>query len=122
MMEINWLATGTGIAAGIAMSFLWYGPLFGKACATGSHNITPPARLPVVALATHIMSVVALGLVIGITATTDALFTALAAILAAAGFQLAGGLFSQKSTAAALIDGGLVLAIGAAMILAQGLL
>ena len=121
-MEINWLATGLGILAGIALSFLWYGPLFGRAWAAGSHNITRPERPPIVALAGYILSIVALGLVIGVTATTNALFTALAAIMAAAGFLFAGGLFSQKSTGAALIDGGSVLAIGAVMILAQGLL
>lgn len=121
-MDINLLATGIGIVAAIAQGFLWYGPLFGKAWAKGSHNITPPARLPVAALVIHSLAVVALGLVIGITATTDSLGTAVAAILAAAGFQLSGGLFSQKTMVAAMIDGGSILASGVVLIAAQGLL
>jgi hypothetical protein len=121
-MEINWLATLVGAAAAFGLSFLWFGPLFGKAWAAGSHNIAPPERLPVLALAIYAIGTLALAVVVGKLATTDSLLTAIAAIMAGAAFQFSGGLFGQKTLAASLIDGGCVLAMGAVMIAAQGLL
>ena len=59
-----------------------------------------------------------MALLIGATETLQDLPTALVAILAIAGLQLGGALFSQKSTAAALVDGGFVVAMGVVMIAA----
>ncbi len=120
-MDLNWLATIVGFVAAFALSFLWFGPLFGKAWARGSHGITPPTTPPVLAMATYIIGVAALAFVIGATATINALGTAIAAIVAAAALQFGGALFSQKSLAAALIDGGCILAMGAVLIVAQGI-
>jgi Protein of unknown function (DUF1761) len=119
--NLNWLATLVGAAVAFGLSFLWFGPLFGKAWAAGSHGITPPDRLPLVALLFYAVGTLALSAVVGVLATTDALLTAIAAILAAAAFQFSGGLFSQKTMAASLIDGGAIAAMGAVMIAAQGL-
>lgn len=121
-MDMNWPAVIAGFAAAFALSFLWFGPLFGKAWAAGSHGLTRPERMPVLALALYAVGTACLALVIGATASIDALGTALAAIGAAAALVTSGALFSQKSGAAAVIDGGCVLAMGAVMIAAQGLL
>jgi Protein of unknown function (DUF1761) len=121
-MDINWLATGVGFVAAFTLSFLWFGPLFGKAWAAGSHGITLPERPPVLALLLYAAGVGCLALVIGATATINALGTALAAIGAAAVLVTSSSLFSQKTLAAALIDGGCILVMGAVMIAAQGLL
>lgn len=59
-MEINWIATGAGFVAAIALAFLWYGLLFGKAWAAGSHNITPLERFPVAVMATDVLVLSAL--------------------------------------------------------------
>ena len=59
---------------------------------------------------------------VGATATINALGTAIMLILATAGFQTSSSLFSQKTTAAALIDGGIIIVMGVVMIAAQGLL
>ncbi|MFN0113155.1 MAG: DUF1761 family protein [Paracoccaceae bacterium] len=120
--NVNWAAVLLGAAAAFGAGFLWYGPVFGKAWARGSHGITAPQKPPLAALALNLAGIVLLAVVVGVTATTDALLTALAAILAAAALVLSGSLFSQKSTAAALIDGGFVVAAGALMIVAQGIL
>lgn len=121
-MEMNWPAVLSGFVAAFALSFLWFGPLFGRAWAAGSHGITLPARPPVVALVLYAAGVGCLALVIGATATIDALGTALAAIAAAALLLTSTALFGQKTLSAALIDGGCVLAMGVVMIAAQGIL
>jgi Protein of unknown function (DUF1761) len=121
-MDMNWLAIGVGFVAAFALSFLWFGPLFGRAWAAGSHGITRPEKMPVVALVLYAAGIACLALVVGATATIDALGTALAAIGAAAVLLTSSALFSQKTVGAALIDGGAVLAMGAVMIAAQGLL
>jgi hypothetical protein len=121
-MQMNWPATLSGTAVAFAFAWLWFGPLFGKAWAAGSHDIQPPARFPVLAMAVHLLGVFLLACVIGATATTDALGTAVLAILAAAALQLGGSLYSQKTTSAALIDGGSIVLMGVLMIAAQGLL
>ena len=120
--NLNWPAVLLGTALAFGLGMVWFGPLFGRSWAAGSHNITPPARPPVAAMSTQLLGTVLLALVVGVTETTGALGTAIAAILAAAVLQLAGGLFSQKTAAAALIDGGYVVAMGALMILAQAVL
>lgn len=119
---VNWLAVLVGATLGVGAGFLWFGPLFGKAWAAGSHGIVPPERLPVAAMGTLIAGSFLLATVIGVTATTDALITAIIAILAAAVLQLSAALFSQKSGAAAMIDASYVVAIGAIMIVVQGIL
>jgi hypothetical protein len=59
---------------------------------------------------------------VGITAVNDLLLTALLVILTIGLLQVGAGLFAQKSRAAALIDGGYVVMMGALMIAAQGVL
>ncbi len=118
---VNWLAVLVGTAAAYGLGMLWFGPLFGRVWAAGSHGITPPATPPLAAMGLQLLGTFLLALVIGITAATDALILALLVILALAVLGLAGALFGQKSTAASLVDGGYGLAMGAVMILAQGL-
>ncbi|MBL9052301.1 MAG: DUF1761 domain-containing protein [Tabrizicola sp.] len=120
-VEVNWLAVIVGAAVAFGLSFLWFGPLFGRAWAAGSHNITRPERMPLLALACYGAGTLALAVVVGVTATTDSLLTAVAAIVGTAALLFSLGLFSQKTAGAALIDAGAILVMGAVMILAQGL-
>jgi hypothetical protein len=121
LRRVNWTAVlvGTGLAYALAM--VWFGKLFGRIWAKGSHDIQPPARPPVLALAVQMVGTFLMAWVIGATATINALVTAMALILAIASLQLAGGLFGQKSLGASLVDGGYVVAAGAVMILCQGM-
>jgi hypothetical protein len=122
LTQVNWLAVIVGAVGAFALGMLWFGPIFGKAWAAGSHNIAPPRRLPVMAMLAQAIGTFLMALAIGATETQQALVTALVVILGFAALQLGGGLFSQKSPAAALIDGGFVVAMGVVMIAAQAIL
>lgn len=120
---LNWpaIALGTVVAYGLGM--IWFSPmLFGKAWSKGSHNLTPPDSAPIAAMIVQLLAVFALAMLVGMTASIDALGTAITGIMAAALFVAGMDLFSQKSGKATAIDGGYVVASGALMILAQGLL
>ncbi len=77
--------------------------------------------MPVFAMATQFGALFLLALVVGITATTNALGTAVLAILAAAAFTVSGGAFVKKTGFAMAVDGGYIVGSGVLMILAQGL-
>jgi Protein of unknown function (DUF1761) len=120
LMGVNWTAVLAGTFVSYGLGFLWFGPLFGKRWAAGSHGITPPARLPVAAMVLQLAGTFLMAWIVGATATINALVTAIFVILAIATLLTAGALFSQKSTVAALIDGGFVVVMGVVMILLQG--
>ncbi len=63
-----------------------------------------------------------LALVVGMTEVRGDIWAAFAAVAALTSLQAAGGIFSQKSLGASLVDGGFVLAMGFLMIAAQALL
>lgn len=121
--DINWLAVGVGTVAAFLLGWLVYSPiLFLKGWAEGSGMDAEgdgPGGLPIVL---QIIALLALSTVVGITATTDALFTAILAILACAVFVVSTGAFVRKSRFALMVDGGYILAAGVVMIAAQGIL
>lgn len=120
---MNWAAVAVGAVAAFGLGMIWFSPvLFGKAWAAGSHNISPPETPPMLAMALQFAGTAVLALVIGIIETDQAILPAVGAILAVALIVAAMDLFSQKSGAAAMIDGGYVAACGALMILAHAVL
>lgn len=118
-MGVNWTAVIAGTVVSFGLGVLWFGPIFGKIWSVGSHGITPPSRMPVMAMAFQLAGTSFMAWVIGATATITALVTA---ILAIAALLAAASLFSQKTIAAARIEGALVLIMGVVMIAAQGVL
>ncbi|MFY0595947.1 MAG: twitching motility protein PilT [Cognatishimia sp.] len=80
----------------------------------------PPEKMPMMAMGLQVAGLFLLALVIVMTAKTNALFTAIAAILATAVMVMAQDTFSQKSTAAIVIDGIFVVLAGVIMIVCQG--
>tara|TARA_R110002096_G_scaffold24713_12_gene77778 strand:+ start:3474 stop:3854 length:381 start_codon:yes stop_codon:yes gene_type:complete len=122
LLNVNWLAVIVGTALAYGLGTLWFGPVFGKAWSAGSHNIKRPARMPMAAMTVQLVGTFLMAWAIGATATIDALVTAIFIILAIASVNMAGSMFSQKSTAAALVDGGYVIAMGIVMIIVQGAL
>jgi Protein of unknown function (DUF1761) len=122
LTDVNWPAVIAGTVVAFALGMVWFGRIFGTIWRAGSHGIEAPASLPVTAVTIQLIGTFLMAWLIGATATANALGTALVAILAIAALQLAGSLFSQKSPGAALVDGGFVVAMGAVMILFQGLL
>lgn len=120
---MNWAAVIVGTVAAFGLGMLWFSPrMFGKAWAAGSHNIQAPASPPIMAMVIQFIGTAILALVVGITETNQAIMTAIGAILAVALFVAGMDLFSQKSGKATIIDASYVVASGALMILAQGLI
>ena len=119
-VSVNWLAVIVGTALAFGLRMIWFSPmLFGKGWAAGSHGITAPANFPVAAVLVQLAGTFLMVSVIGMTETTGALLTAIAAILAMDTLQLAAAMFGQKSRYAALVDAGFVLAMGVMIVGAQ---
>lgn len=121
--SLNWLAVIVGTVVAFLVGWLWYSPkLFGKGWAEGSRvELGSADSMPVFAMGTQVVALFLLALVIGITATTDALATATLAILAVAAFVVSGGAFIRKSGYALGVDAGYVIVAGVVMIAAQGI-
>lgn len=122
LINMNWTAVLVGTAAAFALGMVWFGPIFGKVWTKGSHDIKPPEKMNFGALGLQLLGTFLMAWIIGATASAGALMTAVVVILAIACLMLAGSLLSLKSRAAALVDGSYVVAMGAIMIAAQGLL
>ena len=123
MSGLDWPAILLGAALAFGLGMVWFSPLmFGRTWSKGSHGITPPDSPPMLAMALMVLGTVLLAVVIGMTAAIEALGLALLILAAAAVIQLAMALFSQKTMAAALVDAGYILAMGALMIAAQAVL
>ena len=121
--NVNWPAVIIGTVAAFALGMIWFSPkMFGAGWAKGSHDIKTPASPPIPAMVIQFLGTFCLALVVGITATGDALLTAILAILAAALMVAGMDLFSQKSHKATMIDAGYIVVGGVVMILAQGIL
>lgn len=119
--EINTLAIAVGAFGGLILGAVIYHPrVLGTVWARGS-GVDLDIKPSPLAFVAQIVALVALAIVVGITATVNFLGTALLAILAAAAFVVAQGLFQTKSTGALLTDGFYVLAAGVVMIIAQGI-
>lgn len=122
LTSVNWPAVFLGTVLAYGLGMVWFGRIFGRTWAKGSHDIQPPSRPPLAAMAVQLLGTFLLAWVIGATTVINAPATALVLLAAFAALQIAGGLYSQKSPAAALIDGGFVLAMGGVMFLAQAVL
>lgn len=123
MEELNWTAVIVGTVAAFLIGWLWYSPrLFGKGWAEGSNvDLESADGMPMFAMATQVVALFLLAMVIGITATTNSLFTAIFAILAAAMFVVSAGSFIKKSNYAIRIDGLYIIVAGIVMIAFQGI-
>lgn len=121
---LNWLAVIAGTVVAFLVGWAWYSPrFFGKGWAAGSGIETGgTGTMPVFAMLAQVVALFVLALVVGITATADALITAVLAILAVALFAVSGGAFVKKSGYAMAVDCGYIIVAGVVMIAAQGLL
>ncbi|MBV1927488.1 MAG: DUF1761 domain-containing protein [Rhodobacteraceae bacterium] len=120
---MNWSAVALGTIAAFALGMAWFSPkMFGKSWTEGSHNIQAPDSPPMLAMLVQFLGIFALAFVVGMTETNEAIGTAIAAIFAVALIAAGMDLFSQKTGRATLVDAGYIVAGGALMILAQGVL
>ena len=77
--------------------------------------------MPVGAMVSQLVALFLLALVVGVTATTEALMTAILAILAVAAFVMSAGGFVRKSGYAIGVDVGYIIVAGVVMIICQGI-
>ncbi|MGJ8617512.1 MAG: DUF1761 domain-containing protein [Sulfitobacter sp.] len=121
--NVNWLAVIVGAVVGFLVGWLFYSPiLFGKRWAEGSGvKLNTADKMPAQAMITQFLALFALSIVVGVTATANALITAILAILAAALFVASNGGFCKKSGYAIAVDFGYICVAGVIMIVAQGL-
>lgn len=97
---LNWTAVLVGTVISFFVGWLYFSPkVFGKAWAEGSRiSPEPPENMPWKAMILQVVALFLLALVIGVTAQTSALFTAIFAILAGAGLVMAQDAFSENPT------------------------
>ena len=121
--NISWLAVIVGAIAAFLVGWLWYSPmLFGKNWAKGSGvEMGTADEMPKFAMVSQFTALLLLSTVVGITASFEALITAILAILAAATFALSGGAFVKKSSYALKTDFGYIIVAGNVMILCQAI-
>ena len=121
---INWLAVGAGTIVAFIVGWLWYSPLlFGKKWAEGSGvELNTADKMPAAAMASQLLALFCLAMVIGLTATTESLITAIFAILAVGFMVFSNGGFGKKTNYAMVVDLGHAIVSGIIMIAAQGLL
>ena len=122
--NVNWIAVILGTVVAFFVGWLWYSPkLFGKGWAAGSGvELGSAQSMPIFAMVSQLVGLFLLALVVGVTATTSALMTAILAILAAATMTMSAGAFVRKSNYALGVDFGYIVIAGAVMIVCQGIL
>jgi len=120
---LNWLAIISGTIVAFLFGWLWYHQkVFGRKWAEGSGlSPEPPAQFPAFAMGSQVLALFIMAVVIGITATVDALLTAILVILAVASFTLSMDAFSQKSRYATWVDVFYIICAGVLMILMQAI-
>lgn len=117
-MNVNWLAVGIGTVLSFMLGWLWYSPkVLGKKWAEGSGiELTDSSAMPVTPLIFQLLATFLLAWLIAITATHEALLTAILILLTVACFVATNSMFVKKSTTAITIEVGFVLAMGVVMI------
>ena len=120
--NINWLATIIGAIVAFLLGWLWYSPkLFVEKWAEGvriNFDGSGPSELVMVV---QMVATFLLSWVIGITAASNSLFTAILITLTIVCLMAASGLFCQKSRYAIATETGFIVVMVAVMIVCQGL-
>ena len=120
--NLNWLAVIVGAVLSFGLGMLWFSPvMFGKGWSAGMQNLQPPEKPPIMAMVLQLLGTFLLALVIGITATNDALITAVLAILSVMILMAGNALFKQNAGYTVAVDAGYTLAMGVIMIASQGI-
>jgi len=122
--NVNWLAVIIGGVLSFLLGWLWYSPkLFGTKWASGNNiDISAGAdKMPAVPLLIQVIATFLLAWLIGVTAASHALLTAILILVTAAMLIAGNGAFAKKSSAAIWIESTFVLAMGLVMIVCQGI-
>jgi hypothetical protein len=108
--NINWVAVLVGAVVAFLMGWLWYSPkLFGTKWAQGVGIELDGSGPSAVAMVMQIAGTFLLAWVIGLTAASNALLTAILIVVMIVFVMVASGLFCQKSRYAITTEAGLSL-------------
>jgi hypothetical protein len=120
--NVNWLAVIVGAFAAYALGAFWYSPkLFGKKWMEGVGLIEDGSGMSVRAMIEQGIGTFLLAWVIGITETTNSIYTAILIAFTISILIVANGLFAKKGNAAIVIEGTYILAMVVVMVGAQAI-
>ena len=120
--NVNWIAVTVGAVVAFLLGWLWCSPkLFGSKWAEGVGIKLDGSGPSALAMMVQIIATFLLAWIIGITAATNSLTTAILIVLTIVSLMVASGLFCQKSRYAISTDGGFVIAMAVIMIACQGI-
>ena len=124
MESLNWLPIVIGAILAFLVGWAWYSPkMFGTKWAEGSKvELGSASSMPAGAMIAQLLALLSLSVVVGLTALSNDLWTAIAAIMAAALFMLSSSKFSGKTQYATMVDFGYIIVAGVIMIVVQGIL
>ena len=122
-MNVNWLAVIVGAVLAYLLGWLWYSPvLFAKKWLEGIRIPVSDNTPMMPAMITQAVGTFLLAWVIGITETTNSIFTAGLIALTIAVIIKANGLFSQKSKYAIMVEAGFIIAMVVVMVATHAVL
>jgi len=121
--KISWIAVFVGTIVSFLIGWAWYSPkLFGKKWAEGAGvELGKAGDMPVFAMVSQLFALFMLALIIGLTATFNALITSILAILAIGVWIVSTGAYVKKNTYALTVEFFYTLVSGVIMIIFQGI-
>ncbi len=120
--NVSWIGVIVGAVVAFLLGWAWYSPkLFGTKWAEGVGVKLDGAGPSALAMIVQILGTFLLAWVIGVTAATESLLTAILFILTVVSLFVASGLFCQKSRYAITTEVGFIIAMSVIMIICQGI-
>ena len=123
---INWLAVIVSFVLSFMLGWLWFSPkLFGKKWADGVPGVSMEedcGKPPALAMISQALGVFCLAWLIGVTASYNALATAMLITLTIILLIISNGKFANKSTTAVFIEAAYIIDMVIIMVICQALL
>lgn len=120
--NINWMATIIGAVAAFLLGWLWYSPiLFVEKWAQGVRIKVDGSGPSALAMVVQVIATFLLSWVIGLTAASNSLLTAILITITIVFLMAASGLFCQKSRYAIATETGFIVAMVVVMVICQGI-
>lgn len=123
---VNWQAVIVSFVLSFMLGWLWFSPkLFGKKWANGVPGVSMEddcGKPPALAMITQALGVFGLAWVIGVTASYNALATAILISVTLVLLIISNGKFANKSNAAVIIEAAYIIDMVIIMVVCQALL
>lgn len=123
---VNWQAVIVSFVLSFMLGWLWFSPkLFGKKWADGVPGVSMEddcGKPPALAMITQALGVFGLAWVIGVTASYNALATAILISVTLVLLIISNGKFANKSNAAVIIEAAYIIDMVIIMVVCQALL